>query len=783
MGMERTILSIILAFFVSLLLINNGFAETEQDYRLLMKKVTELNNSGMKCNLSGQCNEAIEYYKQALAIVKEHGKKDLIALQLQSIGSVYWGAGRYDKAIEYYEQVLAIQKELGSREIKNTLYALGGLYHAWCNVDKTKCDTAIKYFKKAGGPLYLNSVGQVYFSLGMVHGETAELEKAIGYFKQALEKTPPVFHALIVSNIAEAYYALKKYTAAIPYLEKAVKLKEKRRLTARGHPDVALITAYMLLASAYIKDNRPAVAFDTVEQKTASHLSEQLGKGESSFAGIKKYQKKMDSGTAVIRYAYIRNPLGYQFNTKKVEPVQIVVDSKNINGYELSKYKTVESIKQEEPLVTAFLQEIRRLNVKGDIEPMDKRERRDDVIRPKDKQALYRLFKQTEFSMVDFNIGGVLSEYEFDAIVIYYRDLLTRPSLSKKDKRVLNAISKKLYNFLFGHIEKNLTDKTELIIIPDGILSFLPFETLIMPDGRYLIEKYHIKYLQSLTVQELIGKRHYTKDREPLLAFGGAVYDKISYDASVIDSRRQLEQLQKNTLLAMSRGQSVREAYSSLGFASWSNLPGTLTEVKTLMRIIPGAQVYTGDKVSEPHIKKLSKNGKLKQYKVIHFATHGIVVPEIPELSALVLSQFKKEKEGEDGYLNMREIAGLDIQADFINLSACETGLGRIYRGEGLAGLTQSFLIAGANAVSVSLWQVSDEPTMEFMTGMYRLVREGGMSYDRAITEMKRRFIGGIQESAVSEESRGLRPKTVKKKLGVKYSNPFFWAPFVYYGK
>ena len=227
----------------------------------------------------------------------------------------------------------------------------------------------------------------------------------------------------------------------------------------------------------------------------------------------------------------------------------------------------------------------------------------------------------------------------------------------------------------------------------------------------------------------------------------------------------------------------MSEAYSSLGFGSWNNLPSTLTEVKALTRIIPDAQVYTGYKVSESHIKKLSKNGKMKQYKVIHFATHGIVVPEIPELSALVLSQFKKEKEGEDGYLNMREIAGLDIQADFINLSACETGLGRIYRGEGLAGLTQSFLIAGANAVSVSLWQVSDEPTMEFMTGMYRLVREGGMSYDRAITEMKRRFIRGIQESAVSEESRGLRPKTVKKKLGGRHSNPFFWAPFVYYGK
>ena len=107
----------------------------------------------------------------------------------------------------------------------------------------------------------------------------------------------------------------------------------------------------------------------------------------------------------------------------------------------------------------------------------------------------------------------------------------------------------------------------------------------------------------------------------------------------------------------------------------------------------------------------------------------------------------------------IREIAELDIQADFVNLSACETGLGKIYGGEGVVGLTQSFLVAGANALSVSLWQVADESTMEFMVGMYRLVRDAGMRYDEAMTAMKRSFIKG--------------------KI---YSQPFYWAPFVYYG-
>jgi len=148
----------------------------------------------------------------------------------------------------------------------------------------------------------------------------------------------------------------------------------------------------------------------------------------------------------------------------------------------------------------------------------------------------------------------------------------------------------------------------------------------------------------------------------------------------------------------------------------------------------------------------------LKRYRVIHFATHGLVVPEAPELSALVLSQMSTGA-GHDGYLRMEEIAALDIEAEFVNLSACETGIGKIYRGEGVVGLTQSFLVGGANGLSVSLWQVADESTMEFMVGLYALAHHTDLTYDQALTEMKRRFIKG------------------------RYAAPFYWAPFVYYGK
>jgi len=275
-----------------------------------------------------------------------------------------------------------------------------------------------------------------------------------------------------------------------------------------------------------------------------------------------------------------------------------------------------------------------------------------------------------------------------------------------------------------------------------------------MPDGRYLAERFNIKYTQSLTVSEIIKKRKYNPDRKPVLAFGGAVYDESKYATEMITNEVQL----KSALLALNRGEDARVTYAGLGY-SWSNLPGTLAEVRTIKSVIKDSDIYTGNKVTKSSFSEMSKKGELRNYKVIHLATHGLVVPEAPELSAVVFSQFTTPKQGDDGYLRTGEILDLDLKADFVNLSACETGMGKLYSGEGIVGLTQSFLVAGANGLSVSLWQVADESTTAFMVGLYKLVKEKGLSYDKAMSEMRRQFI-----------------------KHPKWSSPYFWSPFVYYG-
>ncbi len=230
----------------------------------------------------------------------------------------------------------------------------------------------------------------------------------------------------------------------------------------------------------------------------------------------------------------------------------------------------------------------------------------------------------------------------------------------------------------------------------------------------------------------------------------------------MIRNDKQLAILTKNICSDIKGNRSVRNAYGALGIGTWSNLPGTLSEVNNIKGVVKKSDIFTGKNVTERDVKELSRNRTLSNYKVLHFATHGLVVPEIPELSAIVLSQFKGGQGDEDGYLRMGEIAELNIKADFVNLSACETGLGKIYGGEGVVGLTQSFLLAGANSVSVSLWSVADKSTSQFMVSMYDMVQNKNLNYADAMTEVKRRFING--------------------DFGEKFSAPYYWAPFVYYG-
>ena len=186
-----------------------------------------------------------------------------------------------------------------------------------------------------------------------------------------------------------------------------------------------------------------------------------------------------------------------------------------------------------------------------------------------------------------------------------------------------------------------------------------------------------------------------------------------------------------------------------------TQLPYTRTEVEGIAHLYPPEtiSIFMGNQATEKKLKQTD----LENYRRLHFASHGLIDEDKPEFSALVLGP--DQEEAEDGFLTMREVFELKMNADLVVLSACKTGLGKTIRGEGVSGLSRAFLSSGAQNVLVSLWNVYDLSTATFMKDFYR--------------EM---------EQKESDKLKALKDARELMMQSGKYSHPYYWAPFILIG-
>jgi len=701
------------------------------------KVVLQLANIGGVYETQGKYVKAWKYYEEALDTAETVNQDNNIAIGLANIGNIFKYWGQHEVTIKYYEKALAINKKLGHEDkVAIRLNYIGGVYKS-----TGQYDDALKYYKEAleinrklgkeaDEALSLKNLDMVYRYYWNKH------DKAIKPHEQKLATDKKFGKDADISgdlnNIGMVYLLQKEYKPAIGSFNESVSIIEKLRKATTGEVRRGYLAdqsyTYQLLASAYIRDNDISSAFRTIELSRAKLMAERFAGDEKKIRlqEVEQIRETLGEDTAIIVYA----------NVNREDIIQFAITGEEFTGREVSRKSFVQSS------IDKYHTPIKAL-----------------------------LINQHNLSE---------NKNDFDNIINYYSSLLREPSpQDERERRAdIDKLGKGLYELLIKPMEAQLADKKNLIIVPGGILTFVPFETLIDRNGQYLVENYHINYVQSVDIRKLIKKREHSDKRKPLLAFGGAVYEEAAYDAEVIENEAQMALFKKNIYsdlknirqeLAEKKVFSdfvniryIRNAYNGLGIGTWPDLPDTLNEVKNINKVIKRSDIFTGSNVTEKDVKELSKNWTLYNYKVLHFATHGLVVNEVPELSAVVLSQFEKDEGKEDGYLRIEEIAELDFQADLITLSACETSLGRVDGNAGIMGFTQSFILAGANAVSISLWRAAGESTSQFMAAMYGMVQDKGIGYAEAITEVKRRFISG--------------------SFGEKYKAPYYWAPFVYYG-
>ncbi|MGW8121066.1 CHAT domain-containing protein [Roseivirga echinicomitans] len=535
-----------------------------------------------------------------------------------------------------------------------------------------------------------------------------------------------------LNNVGSMFFFTKEYAKAIPYFEKAISISEEFRAQLDGQNRITYLqsqlSAYQFLTYCYARTNDGAGLFNSIDQQRARVLTERMTlRKKVDKTTLQKFQATLKSDEVALFYSL-------------TEPGAVAINV-------VTKDKTYAVLKE-------FFKEFVELN-----------QRYFDRLRRQDMERIgFRLPMNARVVgdriLIENDIANMFNQEDFELLVEFTRQVLQddKPENAEIKTEFLNTF----YKFLIEPVSNLIAGKRKLIISPDGILNFIPFEALVTNQGKFLIEDVGIRYMQSASVGGVINSRKYADNRKPMLAMGGAIYDEMSTQSDPIRSVARLQEMNFMAEDNVAQGLSQRKVYAALGFGKMNYLPGTLTEVLAMANTIPGADVYTGLEMDEAFLKQLSTEGKLANYKVLHLATHGFAISEIPQLSGIAMSILKDEKDGEDGYLTVPEISSLKLNADLVVLSACETGLGKIYGGEGVMGLTQSLILAGAKGAAVSLWAVNDASTMYFMAGMYELVEVSDMTYADAIDAMKRRFIKG--------------------DFGDAFKGTKYWAPFVHYG-
>lgn len=292
-----------------------------------------------------------------------------------------------------------------------------------------------------------------------------------------------------------------------------------------------------------------------------------------------------------------------------------------------------------------------------------------------------------------------------------------------------------------------------LLLVPDGALHYLPFALLpaaaAVPGGRpeRLVDRYDVVTLPSASTLALAAGR---RDRPAVTGRLAALADPV-FDAR--DHRVGAEG--GGEASAVGRGGTAVIAPGDGGNPlSLPRLRHSRREVETIAALVPAeaALVATGFAAD----RELVLSGELAGYQVLHFATHGILDDEHPELSGLVLSQVDAAGRPQDGFVRLRDVYGLDLGAGLVVLSGCRTALGREIRGEGLVGLTRGFLYAGVEQVLASLWRVDDRVTAELMERFYRALWIDRLSPGAALARAQRQIAGDP-----------------------RWSDPYFWSAFV----
>ena len=753
-----------------------------------------LNNIGIYHKNLNNFSEALNHFGKALNIANELNNKNDESGILNNMANIYKKIGNYEKAIDFLSRSLVIDRELGDPTyIAIDLLNLGDIYRNKGLVTYNEedlnmalryfndCLKIVKYAKQKKRKLDILNITEVRVlnNLGSVHTDLGNYYQALDYFQNGFQKAEEIQDlesiGMILNNIGIVHFNQGNYEESTKYYQKAIDLAQELE------GGQILWEAFFEIGNAYAKQNK---IFEAVKNyKNSIRIIEnirsqiKLEELKASYLGtdkrIEAYHNLIHMLVALHksdnRVGYDREAFDYLERAK----ARSFLDSLEVAQVDISLGINFKLINREKEimkdisniynsLLTAALSSDEKDKLHRELTEKEneletlKREIRSkspdyadlrypEIISINDtqKQLLdsrtafiaYTIGNQNSYGFAitknNIKIFPIPAKSELQNLVTSHLHAIT-----DKDSTDFNPANQLFQTLVYPGLNKRIK---KIIFIPADILHFLPFETLIAKKDQmhWLIKDYKIAYAPSITsYREIIQRKNKTKFRHAsdILAFGDPDFGPM----------------ESNT-----NGDDIFQNFYSSNAFNFYRLKYSGTEIERISSLFKQKrrEIFVRESATEEQLKNL----KLDDYKIIHFATHSLIDDKKPARSSIVLSL--NDDTAEDGFVQMREIYNLKLNADLVTLSACQTGLGQFIRGEGIEGLNRAFFYAGSSSVLMSLWAVNDQATYQLMERFYSHLRSS------------------------KQIASSLRKAKLEMIASDTVSHPYYWAGFIVTGK
>lgn len=728
-------------------------------------------NLGIAYKALGENSKAMEFYQIALVASRAIGDQELEAATLTNLARLYDLTGDKAGAVGLYRQALPLWRGLGNTGGEAvTLKNLGALHES-----VGRREEALDYYRRA---LILNQVAGDLSREAHIRGDLARVERDKGNFKASrseIEQALAFFDSQrqqILNPELRALFAAtnqRYYEFYIDLLMQQHEQQSAASLVGKVEPEGDMATAFLASEGARTRALADLIAEARID----------LREGVSPTL----LEREHDLGQELT----IRKAERVALQRKKAKPAEIEAVVQEIVRLDTDYEQTQNEIRKANPRIAALTHPV----------PLGLAEVQSQLLDTNSMLLEYSLGQEHSYvwavSHDKVRVVRLPARAEIEAQAVKFYDLLTARSQTikfetpvQKQRRVaqatleLDKVAASLSRTLLEPIAETLGQK-QLLVVADGILNYIPFGALPEPDrkpGRVgevragekaqvrpvaaepLLVKHEIINLPSATVlaelrRELPLRKAPTKDlavvADPVFSRmdDRLNFSKNSPDEEVANAKTQpLAMLLDNVM----RSPTERDA------RDLSRLPYSRLEAVKIAALAPEKRRLLA--LDFQANRSLVTDGLLSPYRYVHFATHGLLNSQSPELSGLVLSLVNDRGEPQLGVLRLGDIYKLNLSAELVVLSACRTGLGKEVRGEGVMGLTRGFMHAGVPRIIASLWSVDDAVTSELMTRFYR------------------ELMSGKQTPATA-----LRSAQLSLRKGKQWRSPYYWAAFTLQGE